>query len=313
MSAMEHAPELVAEQSDPPARRGGTAWRALRVAISTARGRVGLLLTLLVVGIAFVGPFVAPHTPTEFTAAPSTPPGGPAGLLGSDGLGRDVLSRVLWGGWFLLLLALLSTAAAVVLGAGAGVVAAYRQGRVGAVLMRTVDVVLAFPQLVFVLLIVSVLGARPWLLVVAVALVQAPQIARVIYAAAQDICERDYVQAVALWGVPTRTVIARQVLPSLVTPLAVEVGLRLSFSIVVISGLNFLGFGVTPPAPSWGVMINENRLGMAGNMWGVVAPATVLALLAVGTNIFTDALARAAFGEGRAEETVVVGALGAGT
>ena len=132
---------------------------------------------------------------------------------------------------------------AVAVGAMAGVVAAYRQGRAGGLIMRAVDVMLAFPQMVFVLLIVSVIGAKTWLLIVAVAHVQAPQVARVIYASAQDICERDFVKAVALWGVPPRTVIRRQVMPSLTTPLAVESGLRLSFSIILIAGLNFLGFG----------------------------------------------------------------------
>ena len=143
-----------------------------------------------------------------------------------------------------------------------------------------------------------------------VALVQAPQVTRVIYASAQDICERDFVKAVEVWGVPPRTVIRRQVLPSLVTTLAVEAGLRLSFSIVLISGLNFLGFGVQPPDPSWGVMVNENRLGMAANPWGVVAPAVILGILAIGTNVFADALARANFGENRGEEAMVTASLG---
>jgi peptide/nickel transport system permease protein len=98
---------------------------------------------------------------------------------------------------------------------------------------------------------------------------------------------------------------ARQVLPNLSTPLAVETGLRLSASIVIISGLNFLGFGAQPADPTWGVMINENRLGMSSNAWGVVAPALVLAVLAIGVNLFTDAFARAAFGEDRADDTVI--------
>jgi len=219
------------------------------------------------------------------------------------------LARGLEGGWALLLLATISTVTAVALGAVAGVVAAYRGRKTEMLIMRSVDVMLAIPQLVFVLLIVSVMGARIWLLVVAVTLAQAPQVARVMYAAAQDICERDFVKAVALWGVPPRTVIRRHVMPSLSTPLAVECGLRLSFSIILISGLNFLGFGTQPPNPSWGVMVNENRLGLATNFWGVLAPAILLAVLAVGTNVFADALARVAFGDGNAEETPAVAAL----
>lgn len=296
--------------SDAAARRErGAIARALRASLRSWRGRIGLVLVLVVLGIAFLGPFFAPHSATDFVAPPSSPPGEGA-LAGSDGLGRDVLSRLLLGGHSLLLLAAAATVLALLVGTFVGVTAAYRRGWVETALMRVVDVMLAFPQLVFVLLVVSILGTPAWLLVLTVALSQAPQIARVVHAAAQDICERDYVQAVGLWGVPPRRVIARHVLPSLSTPLAVEAGLRLSFSIVIISGLNFLGFGVQPPDPSWGVMINENRLGMPSNPWGVVAPALILGVLAIGTNLFTDAFARAAFGEDRADDAVIGSGMG---
>jgi peptide/nickel transport system permease protein len=294
-----------AEAAPTSAKRRGTFGRVLRGALATTRGKVGLLLTLLVLALAFIGPFVEPGSPTAFSGVPFSPPGPHTGLLGTDVLGRSVLDRLLSGGWSLLVLAAVATILAVLVGAVAGVVAAYRQGRIGGLIMRAVDVFLAFPQLVFVLLIVSVAGAKTWLLIAAVAIVQAPQVARVMFAAAQDICERDFVRAVEVWGVPPRKVIRRQVFPSLATPLAVEAGLRLSFSIVIIAGLAFLGFGVQPPNPSWGVMINENQIGIGGNVWGVMAPAIVIAVLAVGVNVFTDALARAAFGEDRAELTVI--------
>lgn len=277
--------------------------RILRTSLGSARGRIGLALTLVVLSVAFIGPFVSGNAPNEFTTAPYQPPGDGAGVLGGDGLGRDVLVRVLHGGWLLLLLAVVATALAVAVGAVCGVVAAYRRGAVDGLIMRSVDILLAMPQLVLVLLFLSVIGNRLWLLVLAVALAQAPQVARVAYASAQDICERDFVKAVAMWGMPPRTVIIRHVLPSLTTPLAVETGLRLGFSIVLISGLNFLGFGAQPPNPSWGVMVNENRLGMASNPWGVLAPAILLALLAIGVNMFVDALARASFGEDRGDDT----------
>lgn len=273
--------------------------RIVGAALRTARGRIGFGLTLFVVAIAVVGPFVSPHAFTKFVATPFHPAGGKAGLLGADVLGRDVLSRVLHGGWLLLVLAVVATILAVGAGTALGIVAAYRQGLVGGVIMRLVDILLSIPQLVFVLLIVSVVGASNLLLVVAVAIVQAPQTARLVYAVGQDITERDFVKAVALWGVPPRKVIWRQVMPNLVTTLAVESGLRLSYSIILISGLNFLGFGAQPPAPSWGVMVNENRLGLGVNVWGVVAPAILLGILAVGTNVLADAIARANSGEER--------------
>lgn len=273
--------------------------RVLGSALRTTRGRVGFALTAFVLLIAVVGPFVAPHSYTQFVAPPYSPRGGIGGLLGADVLGRDVFSRVLDGGWLLLLLAVVATVLAVGVGTGLGIVAAYRQGAVGGTIMRGVDVLLSIPQLVFVLMIVSVVGASNLLLVVAVAIVQAPQTARLVYSVGQDLTERDFVKAVALWGVPPRKVIWRQVMPNLVTTLAVETGLRLSYSIILISGLNFLGFGAQPPAPSWGVMVNENRLGLNVNIWGVLAPAILLGLLAIGTNVLADAIARANSGEER--------------
>jgi peptide/nickel transport system permease protein len=292
-----------------PTRQRGAVSRILKSALATRRGKVGLTLTLIVVGFAFIGPLLPSRSPVEFSGPPYAVPGNGAGVLGTDALGRDVLARLFDGGWQLLLLAAISTAAAVLIGAVAGVMAAYRGRFTEVAVMRSVDVMLAIPQLVFVLLIVSVIGAKTWLVVVAVTLCQAPQVARVMYAAAQDICERDFVKAVALWGVPPRTVIRRHVMPSLTTPLAVELGLRLSFSIILIAGINFLGFGTQPPNPSWGVMVNENRLGLATNYWGVLAPAILLAILAVGTNVLADALARVAFGDGGTEETPAVTAL----
>ncbi|MBS1889089.1 MAG: ABC transporter permease [Actinobacteria bacterium] len=290
--------------------RSGAVGRVLLAALKTRRGKIGATLALIVLAIAFLGPLVPGPSPTAFAAPSFSKPGVPgAGLLGTDVLGRSVLARVLNGGHTLILLALASTALAVGLGALLGVFAAYRRGFLEGLLMRGVDVVLAIPQLVFVLLLMSVIGPKWWLLVLAVGLAQAPQTARVMHAAAQSVCERDFVQAVAVWGEPPRMVIRRHVLPNLTTPLMVEAGLRLSYSIILIAGLSFLGLGTQPPAPDWGVMVNENRLGLTSNPWGVLAPAIVLAVLAVGTNTFADAVARANLGEMRGEETVIAAAV----
>jgi peptide/nickel transport system permease protein len=176
--------------------------------------------------------------------------------------------------------------------------------------MRTVDIVLAFPTIVFALLLVSVVGPKLWLIAVAVGVSHAPQVARVMRAATLEISERDFVKAVELWGIRSWTVMRSEVLPNLSSPLMVELGLRLTYSIVIISGLSFLGFSQPPPAPNWGLMINENRLGLVANPWSVVAPALLIALLTIGTNTFTDAVGRLAIGVGRgSEETAVVAGL----
>ena len=286
-------------------RPSGVIWRALR----TWRGRIGAAITLLVFAVAFIGPAFAPYASDDFVAAPYAPPG-LDNLLGADVLGRDVLSRTLMGGTDLLILAVLATALGLGIGAAAGIWSAFRRGLVETIIMRTVDIVLAIPTLVFALLIISVVGPKLWLVVLAVGISHAPQVARVIYGAAQDLVERDFVKAVALMGVPSFRIMRREILPNLATPLLVETGLRLSYSIIIISGLSFLGFGVQPPDPDWGIMINENRLGLSLNSWGVLAPSILIALLAVGTNTFSDAVAIAGFGEERGEEAVASGSLG---
>jgi peptide/nickel transport system permease protein len=219
------------------------------------------------------------------------------------------LARVLDGGLQLLVSAALATIVILLVGSAIGVVAAYEGGWADLVLMRSADVLLVIPQLVFALVLVSISGQSQILIILAVAVSQAPQTARVMYSCAQNVCEQDYVKAVRLWGVPRHRVLVGQVLPNLVTPLSVEAGMRLSYSIIMIAGLNFLGFGVRPPEPSWGVMINENRIGLGINPWGVLVPTVLLALLAVGTNMFTDALARTSLGERGAESLELTSSL----
>ena len=274
------------------------AFAVLGRAVRTPRGATGLAIAGCVVLVAVIGPAIAPYSSTEFVTKPFARASA-AALLGGDTLGRDVLSRTLDGGWELLLMAAVATALGVAAGAACGVVAAYAGGWVDSVIMRAVDVILAFPQLVFALLLVSVLGPKIWLIVLAVAISHAPQVARVTRAAALDISERDFVKAMQILGIPGRRIIRRDVLPNLTSVLMVEIGLRLTYSILVIAGLSFLGFGLQPPAASWGLMINENRVGLIANPWGVLMPAILIALLTIGTNTFTDAVARASLGVGR--------------
>jgi peptide/nickel transport system permease protein len=260
------------------------AFAVLGRAVRTPRGATGLAIAGCVVLVAAIGPALAPYSSTAFVTEPFARASGTA-LLGGDTLGRDVLSRTLDGGWELLLMAAVATALGVAAGALCGVVAAYSGGWRDAVIMRSVDVILAFPKI--------------WLIVLAVAISHAPQVARVTRAAALDISERDFVKAMQILGIPGRRIIRRDVLPNLTSVLMVEIGLRLTYSMLVIAGLSFLGFGLQPPAASWGLMINENRVGLIANPWGVLMPAILIALFTIGTNTFTDAVARASLGVGR--------------
>ena len=138
--------------------------------------------------------------------------------------------------------------------------------------MRSVDVILSFPQLVFALLLLSLVGPKSWLIVVAVGVSHAPAVARVIRSATLDVAERDYVKVAELQGMRPAKVMAREILPNLISPLMVEAGLRLTYSIVIMAGLAFLGFGQPPPTANWGTMINENRVGLPLNPWAVSLP-----------------------------------------
>jgi peptide/nickel transport system permease protein len=252
-----------------------------------------------------------PLLPSALQTFPFAQPSGRY-LLGADFLGRDVLSRVLNGGWILLLMALAATALGLVAGAAAGVSAAYLRGLSDGIIMRAIDVILSFPQLVFALLLLSLIGPKLWLIVLAVGLSHAPAVGRVLRSATLDISEQDYVKVAELQGMRPARVIAREIMPNLISPLMVEAGLRLTYSIIIMTGLAFLGFGQAPPAPNWGTMINENRIGLQLNPWGVIVPALLIALLTIGTNTFTDAVARVAIGvERRPEEAAILDDLGA--
>jgi peptide/nickel transport system permease protein len=270
-------------------------------AARTPRGITGLALSSVIVLLAVVGPFVAPYASTAFETVPLAAPSG-ADLLGTDILGRDVLSRVLDGGWALLIMAVCATAFGLIVGAAAGITAAYLRGGWDAIIMRTVDVILAFPSLVLALMLVSIIGPKLWLIVIAVGFTHAPAVARVLRSATLDISERDYIKAVELQGVRPAKVMRSEILPNLISPVMVETGLRLTYSIVAIAGLAFLGFGQQPPAPNWGYMIQENRIGLSSNPWAVLVPTALIAVLTIGTNTFTDAIARVSIGVDRRPE-----------
>jgi peptide/nickel transport system permease protein len=275
----------------------------LRATLRQARTKIGLAVVLLLVGIAIIGPFFAPYAPDESAsiagqefALPYEPPAEGA-ALGTDSIGRDVLSRFLWGGRSVLALSVLATVLGAVFGIVTGLVAAYSRGILDDVLMRGMDVVLAFPQIVFALVLVATVGSKIWLLVVAVGITTIPRVARVARGAAVEIVERDFVRAAEGIGLRRAKIIFGEILPNITSPLVVEVTLRLTFNIAVIAALSFLGFGLQPPAADWGLMINENRQGLlAGQPWGVVLPVAAIGLLTIGTSLVGDGFSRAAIG-----------------
>jgi peptide/nickel transport system permease protein len=283
-----------------PAMRNRQWVTLLRATLHQWRGRIGLVIVTILVLIALLGPLIAPHSPTAFVGAPNSPPG-PHLLFGADSLGRDVWSRFLHGGLSVLGLSLAATIIGVGVGVIVGLTAAYSGGVLDEVLMRIADVFMAFPQIVLTLLLVTAFGPKVWLIVLTVGISHAPRVARVIRGAASQVVERDFVKAAEAVGEPRRRIIFGELLPNVTSPLLVELGLRLTYSIGLIAGINFLGLGLQPPTADWGLMVNENRLALTFQPWGVLLPIMAIALLTIGTNLLTDAFARAAIGIDRGE------------
>jgi peptide/nickel transport system permease protein len=262
-----------------------------RRSLDFGRTRLGLVLTALVVALALFGPLVAPHSPTAFVGVPFAPSSS-AAPLGTDKLGRDVLSRTLCGGWTVLWMSVAATMLGMGLGVLIGLSAGSARRSVDAGLMSLMDVMLAFPQIVLVLLFIAFLGSRIWLIVLLVALSHVPRVARLTRSVTMQTIQREFVQAAEALAVPRRWILVREVLPNLSTPLLVEAGVRLTWSITLIASVSFLGFGVQPPQADWGLMINENRTGLALAPWGVVAPALCIACFAIGANLLAEGLSR---------------------
>jgi peptide/nickel transport system permease protein len=266
------------------------------------RTRVGVVLVLLLFGVAVIGPLFAPHDPAGFAGAPFSHPTRNA-LLGTDNLGRDILSRFLWGGRSILGLSVAATAIGLALGLLIGLTAAYARSLLDDVLMRVMDVILAFPSIVLALVAVATVGPKLWLIVLVVGLTTMPRVARVTRGASLEIVERDFVQAAEAMGEARLKILSGELLPNITGPLMVEASLRLTYSIGLIAGLSFLGFGLQPPNADWGLMINENRQGLTVQPWGVVMPVIAIALLTIGTSLIGDGLSRASAGIDRGAQT----------
>jgi len=264
-------------------------------ALHYRRTQIGLALFLFIVALAAVGPYFAPYSPSEFVTMPFAKPSSIA-AFGGDNLGRDVLTRVLYGGRSVLILSIIATAIGMVLGVSLGLFAGYARAAVDDVVMRLLDVLLAFPQIVFVLLLVSVLGPRLWLIVLTVGLSHAPRIARVARGSTLEVKERDFVKAAESLGVSRSKIAFTEILPNITSPLLVEFGLRLTYSIGLIAALSFLGFGLQPPSADWGLMINENRIGLIIQPYSIFVPVALIAILTIGVNLATDGMARAMIG-----------------
>jgi len=276
----------------PPVRSSTLLARSLRL----WRTKIGALFVLILVVIAVIGPYVAPHKPDEFVGVPYSPPGGAAGVFGTDYLGQDVLSRFLYGGRSILIVAVVSTGIGLIIGVAIGLVAAYARNALDDILMRAMDVIMAFPQIMLALVAVSLIGANYWIIIAAIALTTAPRVARVARGAAQPVVERDFVAATESMGLSRVRILSGELFPNILGPMMVEASLRLTYSIGVIAALAFLGLAPDPNGANWGTMIQQNRIALATQPWGALLPIIAIAVLTMGTGLIGDGIARTAAG-----------------
>ena len=259
--------------------------------LRTRSGVVGVALVVLIVVVALFGRYVAPHGPFESVGVPLTGPSADH-FLGTDFLGRDVFSRLLYGGRSVIALAAAATALAYLAGLTIGLIAGYSRSLIDPILMRTVDVMLALPPLLFLLVLITGAGTTVSVLVIGVAAIQAPGISRIVRTATLEASVRGYVEAAVARGERSISILVREVLPNILAPVLVDAGLRFTYSILIIASVNFLGLGLQPPSSDWALMISENRQYISLNPAAALAPAAMIALLTIGINLTGDAIAR---------------------
>ncbi|MGY2199657.1 ABC transporter permease [Pseudomonas gingeri] len=253
--------------------------------------RKGGWITLLVIAFALLGPWLAPHGSTDMVGPVYGAPADGA-WLGHDFLGHDVLSRLLSGGLSVLWMSVAAASIALAVGSTLGLLAGLSRRRLDQLITWSADVSLAFPDLILVLLIVSMLGRAPWLIVLTVSIAFIPGVIRLARASAVAVAGQEFVEAAQMMGYSRRRILFKEILPNILTPLLVHFGNMLTWGVGMLSGLSFLGYGVAPPTADWGLMINENQAGLLVQPWAVLAPAVLIGVFAYGTNILAEGIGR---------------------
>lgn len=247
----------------------------------------GLLVIVLYILVAQFAPVLAPFGETEVVGEGFAPWGGQF-LLGTDNLGRDMFSRLVYGARNTLGIAFLTTLLAFAVGGFCGLVAAIRGGWIDQGLSRLVDILMAIPQLIFALLILSVVGTNATSLVLVIALLDATRVFRLSRAVAMTVVVQDFVEAARLRGEGLWWLVSREVLPNAAAPLIAEFGLRFCFVFLFISALSFLGLGIQPPTADWGSMVRDNAVLITFGDISPLLPALAVALITVSVNFVVD-------------------------
>ena len=255
--------------------------------------RVGLGLFAIVGALALFGPVFAPYGESEIVGRPYLVPSDEH-LFGTDALGRDVMTRILYGGDVLILLALGSILCGYAAGVPLGLAAGFRRGLLDSAIQRFCEVLISFPGTIFALLLIVGLGSGYWVLVFGVAATIMPRTAMITRAATLEIATRPFVERAIARGEPIRTILRREILPNVWTPIIADGCVRFAGAVTFVSSLNFLGFGLQPPAADWSVMVQENRTALFLQPWAILAPIIAIATLVISLSLIGDAFAKAA-------------------
>jgi peptide/nickel transport system permease protein len=281
----------MADAALPEPRRRGALGRLARRPLAL----LGLLIIALTVAAAVAAPWIAPFGRDEqlfegltLEGAPM-PPGG-AFLLGTDLLGRDLLTRILYGARTSLVIGVVANGIALFIGTLVGVTAGYFRGWIGTILMRFTDLMMAFPALLLAITLAAIFSPSLWIVALVIALVNWVQVARVLYTETTSLAERDFVQAERAIGAGTGRILGLHILPHLLPTIIVYGTLGISTTVLLEATLSFLGIGVQPPQPSWGNIIFENQTYFQAAPWLVFFPGLAILLLALAFNLVGDAL-----------------------
>nr|WP_240201675.1 ABC transporter permease [Pseudomonas sp. PDNC002] len=263
----------------------GRLFRAVRHAPWSAQ--LGLLIIALYTAAALLAPWIAPYGESQVVAS-EFEPWSRQFLLGTDNLGRDLFTRLLYGGRNTLGIVLLATCLAFLLGGIAGLLAAVKGGWTDQLLSRLVDVLMAIPQLIFALLLLTMFGTSVPMLIAIIAVLDSTRVFRLTRAVATNVVQLDFVESARLRGESTSWIMFREVLPNILPPLVAEFGLRFCFTFLFISALSFLGLGIQPPTADWGSMVRDNATLISYGEITPLLPAAAIAILTIGVNFVVD-------------------------
>lgn len=279
-------------------------WRAARLfrgLYSRPASAIGTTITILFLILALLGSFMTPYRPTQIIPSDARQPPSSLHWFGTDNLGRDVFSRVIYGAQEILYLSGLCTLLALLAGTTIGLLSGYRGGWIDEIIMRIFDSLLALPALLLALMLLGTIGPSKNAVFIVLFVAYTPIIARVVRSVTLTVKPKSYIEAARLQGETRALILFREILPAVLPVLSVEAALRFSYAIFLIASLGFLGVGVQPPSPNWGIMVKEARTYVEQIPWAMYFPAAAISIVVIGVNLMADGLKQVLAGDHAAQ------------